>query len=182
MQQINTRSNEMWRIIFSALDSTWGVRVIDLGAGYGDIALRFAKAGADVMAVERDPQVYEVLASRVAESAFDNIVAIKANIEDDGFPVWGANGTDILVLTSVLPYITRPDDLLSKMSKSAKKSIIECQYAGDGPGFSHIEDDHDMQMWLVKYWPSVHKIGETKLDIRPASRTIWLCESARMFS
>ena len=183
MQAINVRSPLMWEAIFTALSRIDGCNVIDLGAGYGDLSLRFARAGARVIAVENDPLVLATLRERVGDSGYaGNVTVLEGNIEDYDLPIWHADDTDIFVITSVLPYLSDPDKLLWHMSTGARMSIIECQYSGDGPGFANIGDDHDMRLWLMRFWAAVSKIGETHLNIRPASRSIWLCETIREYS
>ena len=183
------RADEMWSCIQPRLASLAGrpagkrslsgLDIIDLGSGYGDLALRALQDGADYVAC--------------VDSNNDNLGyverrLIRGGIGQDRFSVWLADlslkshhravfqrSFDVGLCTSVLPYLEHPDELLSIMSQYCAISVIECQYEGDGPGFSYIKDDIDMQRWLSRRWRSVQKIGETKLDIRPTSRSIWAC-------
>ena len=85
---------------------------------------------------------------------------------------------DIVLCTSVLPYIVDPDRLLLNIHRDSDTAIIECQYAGDGPGLEYIKNDTDMKEWLSKFdWFSVKKIGSTNVESRPGvKRSIWMCK------
>jgi hypothetical protein len=56
-------------------------------------------------------------------------------------------------------------------------SLVECQYAGDGPGFEDIENDNDFQelLWKAGFaW--AQPIGRTFVKGRDKYRTIWYCK------
>jgi len=169
---MNRRADKMWEQIDQAVYFYPGAEVIDLGAGYGDLAIRAAGYGAHVTVVEQVPHVLSEGLGSV-----DNKFHITVKIDDIERYIKHHNEEYwyVAFCTSVLPYMSNPDAVLDWMSKHAKMSVIECQYAGDGPGFENILTDVDMTEWLEKHWAWVTKIGETVLDIRPASRSIWLC-------
>jgi len=182
-EPINKRTPQIWQLITQMVDpySFGGLRVLDIGAGYGDLAICMANMAAQVVAVEKNKAVAKSLRERISKRGFnERIKVLQQDVESFEF-IW-PEPIDVIVCTSVLPYLTAPNRIMSTMSIAADVAFIECQYAGDGPGFPHIEDDEDMINWLERYWPTVIKVGETAVDIRPASRSIWLCESLRILN
>lgn len=200
---INRRAEEMWSYILPCLEDfaslsvnlkkepmLSGMSIVDLGSGYGDFVVRLLKEGAKkVIAVDNSMDNLRIVREKVHELGYDHesrlrLVYANLNSKVDQAGIFmppafsGFRSPDIAICTSVLPYIEVPDDLLYLMASTCMLSIIECQYSGDGPGFSWIKDDHDMERWLLHYYSYVNIIGRTKLDIRNASRTIWACEGA----
>ena len=167
----NTRSPEQWRIISEHVNFA-GKRVVDYGCGYADIlrhALVVGGAGYCV-GVEEDRGIIKGLLDRFPRGRFDpDFLVVNGDVAGEGADF------DIGICFSVLPYIPTPDDFLASMSHSCKTALIECQYAGDGPGFETIKDDDDMEEWLGCHWQSVELIGSTLVDYRDKRRTIWLC-------
>lgn len=171
---INTRSPKMWQYISSHIDFT-DKTVIDLGCGYGDLALFASAAGAaSVLAVDSDPVIAKKLERRVRAAGFRSTVTVIAADIEEFLPV-ALKRWDVAIMTSVLPYLKNMNKAMYHMSYIAEVSIIEAQYAGDGPGLEYIENDGDMKKYLEHFWDRVEKVGETKLDIRPATRSIWVC-------
>ncbi len=175
-ESLNVRAKEMWSIIREYEDiDFYGADVVDLGFGYGDLLTFSLIAGASfVTGVDKNSASINIT-SRKIEDIGKRGVAILELGEISDFIVRSTDYFDIAFCTSVLPYLDDPDSVLLWMREYAGISIIECQYAGDGPGFEHIRDDYDMGVWLEKYWEFAHPIGKTELAIRDASRTIWLC-------
>ncbi|MHC4412778.1 MAG: methyltransferase domain-containing protein [Planctomycetota bacterium] len=189
----NRRADEMWTFIEPLLarlagepaslqrephKRLAGLDVIDLGIGYGDFMLKSLQSGADfVLGTDINKENMEFAFSRLVRSGYRGyfrILESDLNRKSDRAMLFQLS-FDVGICTSVLPYLDFPDDLLFMMSEYCTISIIECQYHGDGPGLSHIRDDNDMQEWLGRYWHTVQKIGQTELDIRPASRSVWAC-------
>lgn len=155
-----------------------GMNVIDLGIGYGDFMLKALASGADyVWGVDKDKYNIEFASSRILRAGYNgyfNIFEADLNKKSHQSMIF-QRSFDIGICTSVLPYLDWPQDLLFMMSKYCTMSIVECQYFGDGPGPEYLQSDGDMEKWLRRYWRTVQKIGETHLDIRPASRSVWAC-------
>ena len=155
-------------------------KVLDLGAGYCDLAIFAATEGARVLAIEKDPLVAERAAEHIKDSKLSggNNARVVISIRDiETYTIKQRAQWDVIFCTSVLPYLTGPDKVLEWMKQHAPTSIIEHQYAGDGPGPNWIQDDDDMETWLKHFWPHVTKIGDTALDIRPSRRSLWMCTS-----
>ena len=186
----NRRADEMWSFIEPLLARVAGqpagepskrlagLDVIDLGIGYGDFMLKALESGADyVFGTDISEENMEYAFHRLVRAGYRGyfrILESDLNRKSDQAMLF-QRSFDVGICTSVLPYLDFPDDLLYMMSRYCAISIIECQYFGDGPGFEHIRYDDEMQAWLNKYWHTAQKIGETRLDIRPATRSIWAC-------
>lgn len=167
----------MWEAIISSLGSVSGKKILDVGAGYCDLAIFSANAGARVTAIERVAFIARDARERVqAAGVGDRITIVEQDLEE--YLRLVRHGFDIIYCTSVLPYLVYPDGALYNMSKISPTTIVECQYMGDGPGFEYIANDNHMLRYLSRIWPAVTRIGETVLDIRPATRTIWRCDVA----
>lgn len=199
-ETINRRAEKMWSYIRPAIakyttmpgmkesDPLFaGWRFVDLGSGYGDFTVRLLGDGAaSVLAVDNNHDNLRVVRERVSDMgmrASSRCRLVYGDLNSKAFHVGlfdppghtGFHKPEIAICTSVLPYLKFPGDLLYMMAETCGLSIIECQYANDGPGFSWIKDDTDMKRFLLNYFPVVRAIGATELDIRAATRTIWAC-------
>ena len=83
-----------------------GCRVLDIGAGMGDRALRFAARGAEVTAVELCPACCDLMESRAGESG--RVSVIRSAWEDFQAP----EGSFDLVFASMCPAICGFEELL----------------------------------------------------------------------
>lgn len=150
-----------------------GKHVLDLGVGYGDLAMRAAAAGAYVRGLDRD---IEPFCSRITE-ANSPAVSIGCDLNKLAGLGWDEMLTSpVIFCFSVLPYVDDPYQLLFWIQAHCETAFIECQYAGDGPGFGFVRDDDDMRDWLSKFrWKRVEAIGRTYVQIRDLYRTVWMC-------
>lgn len=171
---VNTRASQIWGFIASAIDVR-GKTIIDLGCGAGDLAIFALKAGAHfVMAIDNDMEVLEGARINFDNHGIDTAKYQRGciNINDWDGSEW--NG-DIAICTSVLPYLKRPLQFLRFLCKY-EYSIIECQYAGDGNGFSYILNDEDIRNEFARAGLQATRIGSTSVKEDKFTRTIWLCE------
>jgi SAM-dependent methyltransferase len=176
----NTRAPEQWRIISKHVDFE-GKTVLDLGCGYGDLLWRAWAAGCvDSIGIDHNPElVLELLereitlAGNVGFSCISIECAIAGGVLDGSvFGKW-----DTTICFSVLPYLANPTATLRWIREHSTQALIECQLAGDGPGFDWLESPQDMRRWLDSIgWKSVERIGETVIKDRGAKRGIWLCQ------
>lgn len=174
----NKRAGEMWDIISAHVDFA-GKRVIDLGCGRGDLALRVSAMSAVRWVQAYDNNAECILDCESKKQSIKHRVTISFKLDDIGeaFHYKTLSSCDILICCSVLPYMPFASQFIDKMAHHAPMSIIECQYAGDGPGFPDIKDDDDMQTWLLSAgWSTVTPIGKTFVEGRDKWRTIWMCE------
>ncbi len=169
----NIRSPEQWDIISSHIDFK-GKSAIDLGCGKGDILFCAHDAGADAMGIDSDPKN-----ARYAVDVWHRGIKILQGDIDllDEWP-WPLEKSDIIICFSVLPYLQRPEHALKWINQHSDIALIECQYAGDGPGFSFLTGNDDMKEWLLKYgeFEKVDIIGHTLVEGRNKKRFIWRCE------
>ena len=174
----------MWKAINDHVDFQ-NKFVIDIGSGYCDIAMMAVDAGAHtVVCIEKAEHVYNKNLKRLEYGTYSlNINLINADAEKILYGTASTFDMDIAICTSVLAYLKNPTMMLAWMSKHAKLSIIETQYIGDGPGNNKmgIFDDEAMKFMLKTFtlWNGkngIRKIGETKIGIRPGTRSIWLCK------
>jgi len=167
----NKRADEMWDIIESSGVEFENKSVIDLGCGHGDMLWRVWRAGSEIALGIDSSDKFRGRASEV-----NNLIFAPYNIEK--FIVEASTQTyDISMCLSVLPYIEKPSTVLRWMCDHSSVTLLEVQYAGDGPGFSHIQNDAHMYEWLHRIgWQRIDDIGRTHTRIRDAWRTIWKCE------
>jgi len=166
----NIRFPQMWDIITKHVDFK-GKTLLDIGFGYGDLLKAAHSAGAKVYGIDQAAELVSNL--RVYNSTTFNVR--RANIEEIFYSKETLPKVDILTCFSVLPYLSDPDKMLNYFSGLSPQVLIECQYAGDGPGLDWLKGDADMQIWLDTIWYDVEKIGETKVEGR-GYRSIWLCQ------
>jgi SAM-dependent methyltransferase len=172
----NTRAEEMWSHIEKSVDFA-NKTVLDVGCGYADFMVRAWQAGARaVFGIDNSSIVLSDARIRtlplVREGAGIFFMQKDAEHWSDRWPGYH----DIVICTSVLPYMLDPNKLLKNIQRDSGIAIIECQYAGDGPGFDNISNDEDMRKWLSKFeWSSVDKIGSSVLKSRNRTRSIWRC-------
>ena len=168
MEIHNTRSSEQWRII-SSLVGFQDKIILDLGCGKGDILTFAAEAGAYSAGVDNDRSNIDYI-----KSTYPEIEAIYEDI--DRLLAWPQS--DIVICFSVLPYLPRPEHTLQWINIHSEVSLIECQYAGDGPGFDFLKTNDDMEKWLLSagQFSEVKAIGYTLVEGRDKRRYIWMCE------
>jgi len=149
-----------------------GKVVVDIGCGYGDLLLKSAEHGASkCIAIDKD--------TSVARSKLYGANVYEVEMDIDRYPLTPfLNESDIAFCTSVLPYLKNYDRILGEMAGSGVICFIECQYAGDGPGFDQIKDDADMKEFLLRYFKSADIIGRTEVKDGKYQRTIWRCKDA----
>jgi 2-polyprenyl-3-methyl-5-hydroxy-6-metoxy-1,4-benzoquinol methylase len=154
----------MWEIISAHVDFE-DMQVLDLGCGYGDFVWRAANEGAYVTAVEKDIVIADIAYEQVSKILWPTEYAIIVDdidrIVDEDDSLY--KGYDIIMCTSVLPYLSNVDLTLHWIRNNCDVAIIECQYSGDGPGLESAG------------FGSIEAIGRTDVKIRPAYRTIWRC-------
>jgi predicted RNA methylase len=177
----------MWRQIKKRVkfkDKT----VLDLGCGYGDFMHFALMAGASfVTGVERDIMVAASASGRLTDFGYamgKDFLMSSEDIDDmvsenlDGLTINDAYDSDIIMCFSCLPYLMFPEYALQWMRRHSDITLIECQYADDGPGFSYIKNDDDMIMLLAESgWHRIARTGRTHARIRDSYRTIWACYS-----
>jgi len=160
----NTRSPEQLAIITKHVNFR-NKRVIDFGCGYGDILRGAILAGASyAIGVDEDKSILNSTAHR-------DIVHIADDVE-----LFSAPKLDIAISFSVLPYLAAPMRFLRKMKEMSSVALIECQYAGDGPGYENVTCDGDMKKILLTVFDEALPIGKTKVEYRGVYRTIWMCK------
>ena len=176
---VNRRAEEMWWQIAATVDFN-GKIVVDVGCGPGDFIRLALKSGAEhVLGIDKD----YMIASEASLSLINNgwrPGQFNIAIDDIDYLVDNYDSfalADICMCFSCLPYVRHIGDTLKWIhAGTTEVALIECQYDGDGPEApNYIKNDDDMHHALSVYWPIVEKIGETKLDIRPATRSIWAC-------
>lgn len=172
----NTRAEDMWEIIqkrVSFADKT----VLDVGCGRADLLVRAWCAGAQVVyGIDNSPISLQDARMRtwplVKEGA--HIFFMQKNLEhwSDRWP----GHHNIIICTSVLPYLVDRDRILKRIKRDSDIAIIECQYKGDGPGLENIKNDDQMRKWLGEFeWDSVERMGKTDIVSRDMKRTLWKC-------
>ena len=173
----NTRAGSMWDQIAKAADFV-GKTVLDVGCGRGDLALRaWAEGASTVYGIDNSRIELKEARLRAWSMVKDGarVFFMHKDIEawDERWPGYH----DIIICTSVLPYTIDPNKLLHNICRDSKIAFIECQYAGDGPGFSTITNDKQMKNWLSDFdWDEIEKIGYTTVASRKdTTRSIWRC-------
>jgi 2-polyprenyl-3-methyl-5-hydroxy-6-metoxy-1,4-benzoquinol methylase len=179
---VNKRARKMWEQIVPNIDFTKKT-VIDVGCGPGDFIGLALKSGAKhVIGIDMD---YAILLDASTSLKQRNLKAnkdfvllcddINELVEDNVYQ----GEQEIAICFSCLPYLNDVEKTLKWLSGLATESVlIESQYFGDGPGPIELKNDKSMKNVLLKYWCNVEKIGETDVEIRPATRSIWICEGA----
>lgn len=175
----NIRAGDMWEQILDHVNFD-GKTVVDMGCGSGDFVFLANLSGATKSTgIDNNDFSIKKCRETLSENPLflphqDKIFFIYGDIEskNDAYPHY-----DIGICFSVLPYLRDPGKLLSLMRARCATSLIECQYAGDGPGFSYIENDNDMERWLQGVgWKNVKKIGQTVVKEGRYKRSIWMCD------
>lgn len=175
---INTRAIAMWSVISRFVDFR-GKSVFDLGCGGGDFIWRSHVAGAyKVTGIDYYSMATKSVEVRVQHTKHGtkSVGTVETIREDLNLmkPEWKA---DIALCCSVLPYLDDPANFVLWMSKQFDLSVVECQYAGDGPGFDFIRNTSDMKFWLGDTFDSVTLIGSSYLVAKDIYRDIWMCKN-----
>jgi 2-polyprenyl-3-methyl-5-hydroxy-6-metoxy-1,4-benzoquinol methylase len=177
---VNKRADEMWKYISDNVDFE-DKYVFDIGAGYCDLAIHAAEAGAYKVTALEDKRI-DYTEALAKTDHYENIRLLNMDAELFLDKASKALQFDIAICTSVIPYLMRPWEMVKWMSEHARHSIIECQYINDGPPGQTLKIEGDARMEahlrMNPAWDSkanCRKIGETLIEIRPGTRSIWLC-------
>ena len=168
MEVHNIRSPKQWDIISRQIDFK-GKKVLDMGCGKGDILASAKSAGADVIGIDIDKKN-----SHHIRSVYPGVPVLNDDLNH--LELWKVK-KDIIICFSVLPYLTWPEATLRWINQHSDIALIECQYAGDGPGFGFLTDNGAMHKWLLKYggFEKADVIGFTLVEGRDTKRWIWIC-------
>lgn len=171
----NIRSPEQWDIIYDHVYFQ-GKTVIDLGCGKGDIVFRAFDAGANIYGVDLDAKNIEYIlsVSPHVKVVMNDIETMMRDLDYVG--MW--DPVNIIICFSVLPYLKQPGDVLKWINDHSDIALIECQYAGDGPGLDFLSGNDDMKEWLLQVggFKEVDVIGHTLVEGRNKKRFIWRCQ------
>ncbi|GAH13988.1 unnamed protein product, partial [marine sediment metagenome] len=159
---MNSRSGVMFQAIRKNINLV-GADVLDLGCGYGDLVVFSLSNGArHATIVDKDVKAVLTAEQKIAQRAPEGITWESLLLDiDDRSQLAALKYYHVAFCTSVLPYLTNKDMVLSFLAARAETSVIEMQYYGDGPGPASIRDDTGMKSWLMTYWESVEKIGHS---------------------
>ena len=154
-----------------------GADVLDLGCGYGDLAaFSLANGARHVTIVDKNPEMILMSEAKIIQRAPLTTTWETLVLDiDDRSQLASLQYYHIAYCTSVLPYLSNRELALSFLAARAETSIIEMQYAGDGPGPKEIKNDADMLALLSRFWETSEKIGRTHTGRTPAHRSIWKC-------
>jgi 23S rRNA (uracil1939-C5)-methyltransferase len=94
----NAQARVLYREVLRALEPIPGKRIVELYAGSGPIGLRLAKAGAQVVAVERDAAAVEEGEEAAQLNAFSERLRFVAADAQAAFPAAAAQGVDAVVV------------------------------------------------------------------------------------
>jgi 16S rRNA A1518/A1519 N6-dimethyltransferase RsmA/KsgA/DIM1 with predicted DNA glycosylase/AP lyase activity len=170
----------MWSSITKEVDFK-DRHVLDVGCGPGDFMRLALQAGASfVSGIDKDMMMAHDASSALMTDGYGPGVNYIIYADDLDYFIQNNLGSfyaEVSMCFSCLPYLYDVDAALEWMKqRTSSVSLVECQYNGDGPyAPKNIKSDYDMRLVLERHWTTVKKIGETRLDIRPATRTIWAC-------
>ena len=176
----NSRAGVMFNAIRDNVDLV-GAEVLDLGCGYGDLAVfSLANGASQVTIVDKNPEMVLMSEAKIIRKAPKGIRWESLVLDiDDRSELAVLKYYNVAYCTSVLPYLENKDMVLSFLAARSEVSVIEMQYYGDGPGPANIKNDDDMSVWLRQFWASVEKIGQSYTGRTPAYRSIWKCDTGR---
>ena len=96
-----------------------GARVLEIGTGSGYQAAVLAELGADVVSVERHPELGERAAQRLADAGYDAVRLVVG----DGTRGWPAGAPyDAIIVTAAGPSVPQP--LLEQLSSAGGKLVM----------------------------------------------------------
>ena len=96
-----------------------GARVLEIGTGSGYQAAILAELGAEVISVERHPQLSESAGRRLADAGYDTVQLVVG----DGTHGWAAGAPyDAVVVTAAGPSVPQP--LLDQLSAECGKLVM----------------------------------------------------------
>lgn len=166
----NLRLAAQWGIVSKHVDFA-DKDVLDIGCGHADMLRAVSEAHAsNIVGIDSNE---DVLKNAVDAHLNGNIKLMQGDMNRALPPT----KVDVIICFSVLPYLKDQDKVLDWLSKSSEISLIEVQYANDGPGI--IKDDVEAKNIFSNYWDNVTPLGKTLVDYRKLYRTIWLCENRR---
>lgn len=175
-EQVNLRSEKILGFILSAIahrlqDHNKDFTFFDLGYGYGDIIIRLHKLGYEVSGVEKDDDLYQRMKGFGIKTYHDDIENFIHNFDPiDKF--------DLIICTSVIPYLRYQDKIIEWIAHNSHLSVFEIQSEGDGPGT--LESQIIVEDYLMDcHFDSVTQIGVTLVKENLFERRLFLCENPK---
>jgi 2-polyprenyl-3-methyl-5-hydroxy-6-metoxy-1,4-benzoquinol methylase len=173
----NYRAIAQWKLITECVDPE-RKSVVDLGCGWGDICLNFARNKAwQVTGYDTDPKAISVAKARIFHRQRDlpHLISFQVRdvqyLPDDYYPV------DIILFLSVMPYLIHPRRVLKWIVKHSAMSFIETPYYGrEADGLALTKDDSEMEFLLGGLgFETYLKVGSTTYPKGKNERTMWFC-------
>jgi ubiquinone/menaquinone biosynthesis C-methylase UbiE len=128
-----------------------GMVVADVGAGTGYMTLRMAArvgAGGRVFANDLQPEMLQMLSSRLDRLGVSNVTLVKGDVADPHLP---AAAIDLILLVDVYHEFAEPQQMLRKMREALKPDgrLVLLEYRKEDPAVP-IRPEHKMSVAEAK--------------------------------
>jgi 2-polyprenyl-3-methyl-5-hydroxy-6-metoxy-1,4-benzoquinol methylase len=160
----NERGSQLADTIEDVRGSLAGLKWMDIGAGYGGLAVAAASRGAHVLAIELDPRLADLARENFRdhptldlELCVADITAVETQLERN---VW-----DVVTLDNVIEHVRRPQQVFQRLTEFLSPTGIAYISAPNGRSFRQVMSDCHYQ-----------KFGVSLLDPVRGARYITLSE------
>lgn len=145
-------TNERGATIVKRVESFFGdldgTRWLDIGSGYGGLAISAGRRGARTTGIDRDPKLVALAKENLADQGELPVEFVVADIHDRpalaGYPVW-----DVITLDNVIEHVKSPMQTFQRLSEILSPDGIVFIAAPNGRSLSQIRSDGHFQLFGI---------------------------------
>lgn len=134
LERPTREQEERTDLLLDFLTGLGGTTVADIGVGTGYFALPWARRldGGRVLGVDIQPEMLDILASRVAEEGLTNVEGVLGRIDDPRLP---QGEVDVVLIVDAYHEFSAPREMLAGIEQALRPGgrLVLVEYRGEDP-------------------------------------------------